>query len=106
MEVGAPWKISGLFDAETTVSIMTADDWEICEIAPVEDEWTPEEIARVEMMRAAPQMLEALRAIRQICHSRSSYVHARLRRINDIAETAIGDAIANTTGGRPDTTDP
>lgn len=101
MEVGAPWKISGLFDAETTVSIMTADDWEICEIAPVEDEWTPEEIDRIGIMRAAPQMLEALRAIRKICYSRSyAQTSETLIHVIDIAEMAISAADMKIFGGR------
>jgi hypothetical protein len=61
--LGAPWKIDGSFDADTTVEISTADDWVIGEFAPVTDEWTPEEIARVYAMQAAPELLRACTAI-------------------------------------------
>lgn len=42
------------------MSISTADDFEIAECSPLCDNWTQEEIERVYLMHAAPEMLEAL----------------------------------------------
>ena len=64
-----PWRIAGHFDADTTVDIYDANDVPFCELLPFEGDWTPEEIARVALIVAAPQMIETLLEVREWCRS-------------------------------------
>lgn len=58
------WRIEGQFDADTTVSIIDGNDFEICEIGPFDGDWTKEEIARVELLKSAPDLASQLQEAR------------------------------------------
>jgi len=55
----APWRIEGNFDAEVSVVIYSDDNECVCEIEPFLEEWTEAEIARVRLIAAAPELLDA-----------------------------------------------
>lgn len=67
----APWKIDGQFDAEAAIGIyagdMDGDFTPICELEPSTEDWTPEEIANAHLIKAAPELLDALKAAVQGC---------------------------------------
>lgn len=62
-----PWRIEGQFDAEVSVEIMSADDCQVCEIAPFQEDWSECEVATVRLIAAAPDLLEALKEIIEEC---------------------------------------
>jgi len=58
----APWRIDGEpFDAEVGVDIIGVDDITICEVHPLCEDWTNEEIANARLIAAAPELLAALK---------------------------------------------
>jgi hypothetical protein len=65
-----PWVIDGLFDADTGVDILAVEDpsrredgVKICEVLPFVEDWTELEIANAHLIAAAPELLEALKAV-------------------------------------------
>jgi hypothetical protein len=57
----APWYLGGEFEAGVTCDIHTGHEQLICNVEPMMDEWTPEEIANASLICAAPDLLAALR---------------------------------------------
>jgi hypothetical protein len=54
------WEIDGQFDDESDVAIVVQGDGDfICEVSPLIDEWDEQQIARVKLMAAAPDLPEA-----------------------------------------------
>lgn len=98
-----PWKIDGQFDADVSVDIVSNAGFSFCEIIPLFSEWSKEEIARAAAIRAVPEMLDALKAIRKIGYDTPVELH-RLReamlKIIDMAEFAIGAAEPSTARNR------
>jgi hypothetical protein len=99
--LGAPFTISGQFDADVAVDIVAEGGWTFAELSPFCGDWTQDEIARVHAIRAVPELLDALRAIRKIGYESkadtSALWEAMLKCI-DIAEHASG--AAEPTGAR------
>lgn len=62
---GREWYVDGQFDADTTVEVRERDNPNdvVCEIAPAAGNWTEPEIARVRLIAAAPELLEAVKAL-------------------------------------------
>jgi hypothetical protein len=54
-----PWKIVPQDWKNSRVQIIDSLGFEICEASPFDEEWTPDEIARVSLIVAAPELLEA-----------------------------------------------
>ena len=89
------------FMGEDHMAIDTASGWEICECSPITDRWTPEEIARIRAMRAAPDMLAALRQIRKLCYDAPfEKTKEAVLKCSGIAEEAIRLAETSTADSR------
>jgi len=59
------WSIDGKFHADLAVDISDEDGFVICEISPLDEDWTPAEIKRVHLIAAAPELLDALKRAAQ-----------------------------------------
>src|SRR4051812_31843095 len=57
------WRIDGEFDSDVTVEIIDEHDFLICELAPFDGDWTPEEIQRAHLIEAAPNLLKACKVV-------------------------------------------
>jgi hypothetical protein len=64
------WEIQGKFDDECGVEIIVQGDGDfVCDVEPLLDEWDAEQIARVRLIGAAPEMLEALQNMTAMAHA-------------------------------------
>jgi hypothetical protein len=63
------WEIQGKFDDECGVEIIVQreDGAFVCDVEPLIDEWDDEQIARVRLIAAAPDLLEACKAKLAYC---------------------------------------
>jgi hypothetical protein len=59
-----PWRIEGGFDADTSISIVDENDFEICELDPFDGDWMPEEVQRARLIAAAPDLLGACKIVK------------------------------------------
>jgi|SRR5665213_2766046 len=56
-----PWRVDGQFDAAIAIITDDADEFPICELEPLCEDWTQEEIATAHLIAAAPDLLGALK---------------------------------------------
>lgn len=61
-----PWLIVGELE-DAYIAIQDADGNLVCELTPYVDEWTPEELANIQLIAAAPELLESLMEMREAC---------------------------------------
>lgn len=114
-----PWRIDGLFDAEIAVEIRSADgtDYDnsltICEIEPCLEEWSPEEIANVRLIAAAPRLYKACKVVKNFLDGLEAGVHPldeslaeMRRRVHAPLLAALNPAIDQAEGRAESTPDP
>jgi len=91
------WHLSGQFDADTTVEVVVGDvpgeEMAICEIVPIGEEWSEEEIANAHLLANASRMLASLNEFcRVVASEPQETLVAALRRAYDQARLAIAKA--------------
>jgi hypothetical protein len=62
-----PWRIEGEFDAGMAVEIIDSTGDVVCRVDPFNGEWADDEIARMRVIAAAPDLLVALRKAVKDC---------------------------------------
>lgn len=59
----APFRIEGDFDAEVSVTLVSADGTDICELYPASGNWGPREIGTARLFEMSPRLLVVLRSV-------------------------------------------